>query len=198
MANKPPFSNFKELAEAFGNMLPDLRASLKNPRRVGSLLEEYNPWLSRRLLSAASNLADPYVAGMGLTIERLDENGVSVTMPHRWRNRGEGGAVHVGALTTLAEFTSRVYWERNLNLSRHEMRVVQLAAKFLGVTEHDTRATMNFSESEREAALFRFRADGEAIVPCLVQVFESAGRLIAEVTIEWRLNRLLAIGAGRG
>ncbi len=203
MANNPSdgnskFTNFKELAGSLGHLLPGLRESLRNPRRMGSLLEEYNPWLSRRLLGVVSNLADPYIAGMGLGIERLDENGVSVKMPLRWRNRGEGGVAHVGALTTLAEFASRVYWERNLNVSRHEMRVAQLSARFLGEAEGDTRAMMNFSEAEREAALFRFRAEGEAVVPCCVQVFENAGRLVAEVTVEWCMTRPLVLGAGRG
>lgn len=198
MPNRPPFSNFRELAGTIADLVPSLRASLRNPRRMGSLLEEYNPWLSRRLLGAASNLADPYVAGMGLAIERLEEDGIAVTMPHRWRNRGEGGVVHVGALTTLAEFTSRLYWERNLNLGRHEMQVVNLAAKFLAEVESDTRATMDFAETEREAALFRFRSEGETLVPCLVKIFESQGRLIAEVTVEWRLTRPMALPSGQG
>ncbi|MCM2280483.1 MAG: DUF4442 domain-containing protein [Bdellovibrionaceae bacterium] len=201
MPNRPPSStrwtNFRTLAGSLNELLPGLRHSLRHPRRVGAWLEEHHPWLSRRVLSAASNLADPYVAGMGLSVQRLDENGVEVFMPHRWRNQGEGGVVHVGALVTLAEFVSRVYWERNLNLMRHEIQAVQVTSKFHITTELDTRGVMNFSEGEREAVLFRFRSEGEAIVPSQVKVFESTGRLVAEIVVEWRLKGSLALGAGQ-
>lgn len=204
MSDRPRFSQFRdlswrELAGSLVERLPELRhslrQSLRHPRQFGTWLEEHNPWLSRQVLSAASNLADPYLVGMGLTIERLDENGVDVRMPDRWRNRGEGGAAHVGALTTLAEFASRVYWERNLNLNRHDMHVVQLTAQFLAPADGDIRAVMGFSEGEREAALFRFRAEGEVVVPAEVKIFESQGRLIADIVVEWRLTRPLALGA---
>ncbi len=180
-------SHIKDLSNRLQDMWPHLRPFVRNPRLVGSWIEERHPWLGRQILSAASNLADPYVAGMGLSILAFAPTMIEVAMPNRWRNRGEGGSVHVGALATLAEFTSRVFWERHLNLRRNEMRVGQLISRFLRETESDTRAVFNFDENEREAVLYRLRAEGRVYVPCEVAVYDSVGRLVAETTVEWCL-----------
>src|SRR4051812_18239286 len=118
MSSKEPLSNIKEFADQLKEILPELKSYVENPKRLGAWLEEHNPWLSRQLLGAVSNISDPYLAGMGLTIQQLSETRTEVLLPDRWKNRAEGGVVHVGALTTAAEYASRIYWERVLNLQR--------------------------------------------------------------------------------
>ncbi len=182
-------SHIKGLTERLQDMWPHLRPFVQNPRLVGNWIEEHHPWLGRQFLSAASNLSDPYVAGMGLSILVFAPVTIEVAMPNRWRNRGGGGSVHAGALATLAEFTSRVFWERHLSLSLHEMRVGQIVSRFLRETESDTRAVFHFDENEREAVFYRLRAEGRVFVPCEVAIYDSVGRLVCETTVEWCLTR---------
>jgi acyl-coenzyme A thioesterase PaaI-like protein len=190
------FTNFRMLSKQLEELLPGLRSYVLHPRRIGIWLEEHNPWLSRHFLSAASNVVDPYIAGMGLRIENLSETMIEVVLPRRLRNRGEGGVAHVGALTTLAEFTSRLYWERHLNLNRHEMMVSEIQARFLAETGGETRAVFSFNETDREAVLFRLRSEATVLVPCQVGVYETdGGRLVAEITVEWLLSRAKELGA---
>lgn len=189
-------ANFKELRAKIQDLLPQLRPYVQNPRMLSHWLEEHNSWVSRQLLNAASTLVDPHLAGMGLHVLSLDDSEVEVALPQRWKNRGEGGTVHVGALLTLAEFASRVFWERHLNLQRHDMQVQQVAARFMRETDQRTRAIMKVTENEREALLFRLRAEGTSSVPSQVMIFDQKNRLVAEVTVEWRLTRPMALGAG--
>ena len=103
MSVKEPLSNIMELKKQLEKMLPEIRQFAENPKRLGAWLEEHSPWLGREVLGAVSNLSDPYLAGMGLHVDLLNETRAEVTLPERWRNRAEGHVIHVGALLTAAE-----------------------------------------------------------------------------------------------
>lgn len=193
---KDPVSNLREFADQLKELLPEWRTYVENPRRLGTWLEEHQPWLSRQLLSAASNLSDPYLAGMGLHVAELNETRAEVTLPFRWKNQGESGSVHVGAMTTAAEFVSRLYWERLLNLQRHQLHAVQINARFLAEANTDCKAVFTVTENEREAILFKLRSEGTATAPCPVNVFDQAGKLVAEVHVEWKFSQPKALGSG--
>lgn len=197
-SQKDPVSNLREIADQLKELLPHWRTYVENPRRLGTWLEEHQPWLSRQFLSAASNLSDPYLAGMGLHVEDLGETRAEVRLPMRWKNQGEGGTVHVGAMTTAAEFVSRLYWERLLNLQRHQLRATQITARFLGEVSTDCKAIFSVSEAERESILFKLRSEGTATAPCPVNIFDEAGKLVAEVQVEWNFSQPKSLGSGQG
>jgi acyl-coenzyme A thioesterase PaaI-like protein len=196
MSPKEPLSNIKEFADQLKEILPELKSYVENPKRLGTWLEEHNPWLSRQLLGAVSNLSDPYLAGMGLTVDLLTETRAEVTLPDRWKNKAEGGVAHVGALTTAAEFASRIYWERLLNLQRNSMRVTNLSAKFFVDARSTTKAVFDIPENEREALMFKLRSEGEVKPSCAVKIYDHDGRLVAEVTVDWHFHQAKALGSG--
>ena len=190
MAQRPTFTEFRELKERLQKLLPDqLREVLQHPRTLGSLLEEKSPFLGRHLLSAASNLAEPFTAGMGLRVLQLSEERIEVVLPDWWRNHDSEGSLHNSALSVLGEFTARVFWERHLDLRRSQMRVLRAEAKFLKKISSEVRATLQMSEAEREGVLFRLRSQGEVTVESAVTIYDSKEQLAALLLIEWQFVR---------
>ena len=175
--------------------LPEIRAWVENPQRIGVLLEEHSPWLSRKFLSAASNLVDPFVIGMGIQIDVLNEEQVSVRLPNRWRNRAALSKVHVGALLTVAEFAGRVYWERHVHFRQAVLRVARINSSFFKETDSDITAVFKISEADREAALFRFRSENEVKFETEVALYDCKEQLVSQVQVEWSLIRRLVLGS---
>lgn len=190
----------KQLADQVRRMSPllleEVRSVLRRPRVLGAAIEDKSPWLNRRFLGVASNLAEPFMAGMGLKVERLSEDVVEVSMPGWWRNQGENGSIHSGALTTLGEFTSRLFWEHHLDLRHSEANVEWIQLRILSRPTGDMTGVYRLPVSERESVMHRLRADGVAEMISETAIYESGGRLVAEVEVQWKLTRHLAISAG--
>ncbi len=197
MAQRPTFTELRELKERLQKLLPDqLRDVLENPRALGSLLEEKSPFLGRQLLSAASNLFEPFSAAMGLRVLQLSEERIEVVLPDWWRNHDSEGSLHNGALSVLGEFTARLFWERHLDLRRAQMRVRRIEVKFLKKISGEARATLQMSEAEREGVLFRLRSQGEVTVESAVSIYDSKEQLAAQLQIDWQFTRAKELPPG--
>jgi acyl-coenzyme A thioesterase PaaI-like protein len=166
-------------------MVEELRTVLQNPRELAVLLESRSPWLSRKLLGAASNILEPFLAGTGLAVERMDEALVEARLPGWWRNQGESGVIHTAAIAALGEFTSRI------SLHRVEARVLQRA---LG----DLTGIYRMPVQEREAILLQLRRERVARVGAEVSVYDRQGRLVSQVELDWHLERNPALASGAG
>ena len=173
--------------------------------RLSDLVEERSPWLSRRVLEAASNITEPFVVGMGLRVETLKEDSITVRMPSGWRNQGVGGALHAGALCTLGEFTWRLYWEHHLDLKRADLDLYCLQLSPIGQSKQNglsrlhgaVRATYHNSVAEREQTLYQLRANGQVEVEGEVGIYDEGGRLIAQVELVWLFRRQLRLNVAR-
>lgn len=201
MPRTPLFSDkllqLKELAQTLGSGLQSqVQEWINNPQKVAALIEEKSPRLSRELLSVASNITDPFVVGMGLQISKLEEDLVEVVLPQRWKNLADGGEYHKGALCTLAEFTSKLYWNRHLNALAARGKVRRLEANFLQQGKGNLVAKYSLSSAEREAFLFRLRTEQEPVIDALVKIYDSQEKLVAEVAIDWQFAAQLALGSG--
>jgi hypothetical protein len=187
-----------EIRAKLKTSLDYMTEAIRNPRVVSTWLEESSPWLSRRVLGAASNLAEPFVVGMGLDVVQLSEELIEVSLPGSWRNQGEGGAIHAGALSTLGEFTSRLYWEYHLDLRRSDLSFSRLQLRILGspgnTIRGDLRAIYRISVSEREKLLHRLRAEAKAETEAEISVYDSRGKLVALVEVDWTFVKQLSLG----
>ena len=168
-------------------------------KSIGHLLEERSPALSRAFLSAASSLATPFAAGMGLTVERLDDLGCVAKMPDWWRNRDENGGAHPAAVATLAQFATRSYWDRHLDPRATRVRLSRLDCRFptpptSGPATGALQAEFAFADDAREGVLFHLRGNGRVEAVCVAQVFDSAGRRVAEVEVEWEFTVVSLLG----
>lgn len=204
MPRKPVFSDklleLKQLAQALaghvsGGLQSQIHDLMNNPQKISALIEEKSPRLSRELLSVASNITDPFVVGMGLQISKLEEDLVEVTLPQRWKNLSESGDFHTGALCTLAEFTSKVYWDRHLSSQAAWRRVKRLDAQILQSPRGNLISRYSLSSAEREAFLFKLRTEQEPVIDALVKIYDSQEKLIAEVMIDWQFSAQLALGS---
>ena len=198
--NKTIREGFKTLAERVIARAPEvveeLRLIARHPRALGVWLEEHSPWLSRRLMGAASNLAEPFMVGMGLRVEKLGEDAVEIAMPGGWRNQGEGGIVHSAALSALGESTARMFWEHHLDLRNAEAESRRVQVRILVRPEGEVKGVFRLPEADREAILHRLRAEGTAAAETQTLIYDRDGRLVAEVDVEWRLRRQLTLGSG--
>lgn len=168
----------------------------RHPRALGARLDARSAWLNRKFLSAASNVVEPFLVGMGLRVESLGEEAIEVVLPGWWRNQTEGGALHVGALTTAGEFASRLYWEHHLDLGRSELTARELNSKVFGRPSGDVKVVFRMPVAQREAVFHRLRSEGSTEVVSVTAIYDQSGRLAAEVEVTWRLLRQLALGPG--
>ncbi len=182
--------------EAMASLKDDLKTIARHPRSIGALIEARSPWLNRKFLGAASNIIEPFLVGMGLSVASLNEDSVEVTMPGFVRNQGEAGAIHNAALSALGEFAARLFWEHHLDLRRSELIARSIALRVLARAAGPMRAVFRFQVSEREAVLHRLRSDGSAHAESTVSIYDSGGRLVAEVEIGWDFSKQLSLSEG--
>jgi Domain of unknown function (DUF4442) len=175
-----------------------LKTFARHPRSVGALIESRNAWLNRKFLGAASNLVEPFLVGMGLSIASLTEDSAEITMPGFIRNQGEAGAIHNAALAALGEFAARIFWEHHLDLQRSELQATSVSTKLMTRAQGPMRAVFRYPVSEREGVLLTLRSETYAEAESLVSIYDALGKLVAEVEIEWRFSRRLALSAGTG
>ena len=173
----------------------ELKTLSRHPRSLGFLLEGSSPWLTRRFLGAASNWSEPFTVGMGFRVEKLGEDLIEVGMPGFWRNQGDAGQVHSGALASLGEFAVRLYWEYHLDLTSAGAEASRVQVRVLARPVGEMKAVFRLPVADREAILHRLRADGRTEVETQALVYDRDGRLVAEVEVDWRLCRQMRLQA---
>ncbi len=188
----------ENLLEKLPGFAEQLRSIARNPRSIGAKLESRSPWLSRQFLGAASNFVEPFLVGMGLAVESLGEEVAEVSLPGHWRNQGEGGVIHNGALSALGEFASRLYWEHHLDLRGPELYAKHVELRSLTRARGDLRGIFRWSVAGREEIQHRLRTTGEADAHVTVSVYDTSGKLVAEVDVDWQITRQLSLGTGPG
>jgi acyl-coenzyme A thioesterase PaaI-like protein len=198
MANRSKFVFTEILAQVrkLSDLKEDLRLFARHPRSVGALIESRSSWLNRKFLGAASNLVEPFLVGMGFSVASLSEDSVEVTMPGFLRNQGETGVLHNAALSALGEFAARIFWEHHLDLRRQELRARAVSLRLIARAAGQMRAVFRFPVSEREAVLHALRVSGRADADSTISVYDSDGRLVAEVDVSWDFSRQMALGSG--
>jgi hypothetical protein len=151
--------------------------------------------LNRRFLELASPLLEPFLAGMGLRVERLTEDMIEVFLPGTWKNRGIKSDIHIGALTALGDMAARLFWEHHLDLRDAEVRVERIEVRMVSRPSGDLRALYRVSTSERESVLYELRSQGRVAYASSSAIYDSAGRLVAEVEVGLVFVRQLALNA---
>lgn len=186
----------ESITRSISEVIEDLKTFARHPRAVGSLIESRSAWLNRKFLGAASNLVEPFLVGMGLSVASLQEDSVEVTMPGFVRNQGEAGAIHNAALSALGEFAARLFWEHHLDLRRSELRARSVALRSFGRAVGPMRAVFRLPVSEREAVLHRLRSVGSADCDSTVSIYDGGARLVAEVEIGWDFSKQFSLPGG--
>jgi acyl-coenzyme A thioesterase PaaI-like protein len=179
--------------------LAEAQVYVRHPRMLSYLVREntpiIGPWLGRQILGAASILSEPFTLGMGMRLENIGEDSAEVSLPGSWRNRGDGGLIHGAALSALGEHAGRLYWEYHLDLHNSEIEAKAVQLRLVGRAEGVVRAVFHLPVADREAILHQLRADNKASVDSQILIYDQERRLVAEVEIEWLLQRRLELNA---
>ncbi|HVK61305.1 MAG TPA: DUF4442 domain-containing protein [Bdellovibrionales bacterium] len=175
----------------------DLKNFARQPRSLAALIESQSPWLGRRFLGVASNIVEPFLVGTGVSVAALGEEVCEIALPNIWRNQTEHGVVHTAAISATAELASRLYWERHLDLHHSELKPLSVSTRILGSTRDSLKAVFRATVGEREEVLHKLRANGETETLGTVSVYDSSGKLVSEVEIEWKMTKQLALSDGR-
>ncbi len=167
-------------------------ASLLNPRALSPYVDHLPARLKNRLLDLASLVNDPFVATMGLKVLSWDDLKVEIRLPDSFQNLDASKRLHIGAISTLAELTSRLFWERHLDPKLSSMRATSVQVEILNKDFGSLRSLFNCSLSQIEEMLFELRSKGELTTESEVQIFDEQ-KLVAKARVGWSLNQKIAI-----
>lgn len=175
-------------------LIEELKLIVRHPRTLGFFLESKSQWAMRRMLGAASNWAEPFTIGMGFRVVKLGEDIIEVRMPGYWRNQGEFGQIHSGALASIGEFAARLFWEYHLDLKNSEAESIRVQVRVLNRPFGELSAVFRLPVADRETMLLRLRSEGRTEVETQISIYDLNGRLVAECEVDWKLVRNLRIG----
>lgn len=190
MNDRLKLQNLKIMAEQLGNLLPVIRhqvqETIKDPKALGEMISEKNPWLGKQVLNIASYSEVPFILGSGIELHESTDDKLEFILPHRWKNLGVGGGLHVGALISLCEEVGRQMWARSPSLDVQTV-LRDLHSKFIKAAESDVIARAILSQTDIEAMYFKAR-QGEIVAhELLVQVYDKKEQLVCEVVLSYEI-----------
>lgn len=172
------------------------RSLWTDPYRIAYRLEEISPWLARRYLSISSNWISPHRLGMGLTIENNSDTHTQIHLPSSWKNLDQYGRIHAGALVTVAEHCLFTFWDRHIDPAFSALELVEMKFEFFKQPFTDIYATLQMSEAEVEAILYRLRNQGKTVEDIEVKLYSSTKLLVANIHFKLRLLSVKALPLG--
>jgi hypothetical protein len=172
----------------------DLGKLLLNPRALSPYIENLPNLLKNRFLDLASLINDPFVATMGLRVLSWEDLKVEISLPDHFQNRDASGNLHIGALSTLAELTARLFWERHLDPKLAKMQVISASLDILNRQFSSVRSLYTTDVHDIESKLFKLRASGELSTENEIQIFDGQ-KLIAKATIGWAFQQKVTIAS---
>ena len=167
-------------------------ASLMNPRALSPHIEHLPEAIKRRFLDLASLVNDPFVATMGLRVLAWEDLKVEIYLPNSFQNLDSAKRLHIGAISTLAELTSRLFWERHLDPKLSNMQVVSVNVEILNKNFAALRSLFVSGLGQIEELLFELRSRGELSTESEVQIFDDQ-KLVAKARIGWLFKQKIAI-----
>lgn len=193
MAKSPVSDRIKAQMEKGLEGAAALSQNLPSQEQIAQMIEEKSPHLAQTFLNVASEVSNPHQVGMGLKILDLSDEGIRVLLPNRWRNRTQSGALHAGALMTLAEYAGRSYWERLVDRNLGDVRLVEVRANYMKNSYRDVFAQFHFAGEQRERVLFELRSQGRVVVDTSIIIFGKDDQRIADFTLVWDISSPLVL-----
>ncbi len=147
-------------------------------------LTESQSEIQKKVINYANDFLGGQWMGMGMEIEKLDDEEVGLRLPYRLRNKDIQGGVHTAALYTLAEYTNRLYWHRHIDSKNTKFRVKQVEAEFFERAFSEVYSRLRLDASEREARLFRLRKEKKIDTEIYIDLYDSYQKRVAQFEFE--------------
>ncbi len=173
----------------------NILSSLLNPRALSSYIDRLPASLKNRFLDLASLINDPFVATMGLKVLSWEDLKVEIHLPDSFQNRDASQKLHIGAISTLAELTSRLFWERHLDPKLATMQSVSVHVEILNKEYGSLRSLLTCTLPDIEEKLFELRSKRTLSCESDVQIFDDQ-KLVATATLGWILKQKTTLSAG--
>ncbi|MES2855026.1 MAG: DUF4442 domain-containing protein [Bdellovibrionota bacterium] len=173
----------------------ELKLLVRQPRSLATLIESQSPWLGRQFLGVASNIVEPFLVGTGVSVSAIGEEIAEVELPDTWRNQSQKGVIHTAAIAAIGELACRLFWERHLDLRNSELQATFVSTRLLGVPRTSLKAVFRSTIGEREEILHKLRTEGEAQASTTVSVYDTSGKLVSEVEVEWTFTKQLSLSS---
>ena len=99
------------------------------------------PAAGRKLLTALVPQIIPLAGGMGMKVEKLDDQSAVMRLPLKRRTRNHVGSIYFGAMATAAEITMGLYVFRRYVPGPYGVLVTRAEFDFMAKAKTDVRAT---------------------------------------------------------
>lgn len=134
-------------------------------------------------------MAVPFVGYLGLEITEIDAGEATVVLPRKQHLANHVGSLHAGALFTAAETASGAAFVGAFAVRMADVTPLARRAEieYLKIAGGPITASAKLGIDAAEA-LATLDAEGKVEFPCLVELTDSAGELVATATVEWHVR----------
>ena len=169
----------------------------RNPKELSHWLESKNPALARIFLNATTEVTDPPLLGMGVRVEEISDSMVSVGLPYRWKNRSSDViGMSSGALVSVAEYATRLLWERHYDATRIRSEVLSVEIKIFSPISEKVWARPCLIPSDWETCFFTLNSTGTSEARQVIPFFDQHHKLLAQAEVEMSFIGDLALPPG--
>ncbi len=174
------FQQLKTLVKKPNPYFHMLNEIKRNPFYVQRLLIKPN-FISRKLLSFASEAVHPQYWGMSLSVLRADEGSIEVLLPYNLRNSEPGRGLSASSIAKLSEFCLLTFFKNHLNPGV-EARLGGLEFNFEQEMVNDVVAKFELQELDRKQLEFELLQEGQLQQDFALPLFSRDSQLICTVT----------------
>ncbi|HVO53982.1 MAG TPA: DUF4442 domain-containing protein [Solirubrobacterales bacterium] len=140
-------------------------------------------------IAKGMSMAVPFVGHLGLEITDVAPGEATVVLPRKQHLTNHVGSQHAGALFTLAETASGAAFVGAFAVRMGDVTPLARRAEidYLKIAAGPITAKGKLGMDAAEA-LATLDADGKVEFPCLVELRDGAGELVATATVEWHVR----------
>jgi len=155
-------------------------------RRSLFQIEQWSPFLAKKIWSLTPFLDSPFIIALGLKIQNLTNETVEVQVPSTLQNRNEWGELHSSVLISAAQFASQIIWKRHIRPQFEEMTLTDLQSHFVSrPSKSKAHVRAKLAETEREAVLRKLKV-GELVTHEMALVItDDKDQILANINCTW-------------
>ena len=117
--------------------------------------------LSQAIVSYASEVLEPQLFGLGIRIEKMEDELVLALLPYTWRNKTRHGYFRTTSVVALLELVLQVFWEQHLNNTQLRVRISQLELDCTNLPQHNLYCQLSMANQEREVIEYSLLGRGK-------------------------------------
>lgn len=167
-------------------------------RRPLFQLEQWSPFLARKIWGLTTLLESPLTVALGLKVHHLNDLSVEVEVPLNRMNRNESGHLRSSVLLAAGELASKLVWARHLDPRLDELNLGAVHCRFLKQAAGNVKVRSGLGENDRERWLRKLRVGESSDVDMAVIFVDERDQQIASMNCVWNLKPLRPVALSEG